>query len=110
MICYHEKIKMKDIGSGILMQLLGSGENMNVLHWNLPDKSVIPPHHHVEEQFGYVIKGGFEITIGDETFTIKTGDAYFIPSNVPHSFVTIGETEAIDIFSPVRTNLPYSVD
>jgi len=51
-------------------------------------------HHHPQEQFGYVIKGGFEMTVGDETAVLRAGDAYFIPPNVPHKFMAIGETEA----------------
>ncbi|GAK55449.1 hypothetical proteinATU3145 [Candidatus Vecturithrix granuli] len=108
MLCYHEKIRKQDIGGGILVQVLGHGQNMNVLHWNFAEKSQeVKMHQHVEEQFGYVIKGGFNITIQDEVFTIMAGDAYFIPSNIPHSFAAIGETEAIDVFSPVRKDIPW---
>jgi quercetin dioxygenase-like cupin family protein len=106
MICYHEKIEKQDLGGGILFQYLGIGENMNVFHWNMADKSVVPLHQHPEEQFGYVIKGGFEIIMGDETFVLKAGDAYFIPPNVLHSFVATGETEAIDVFNPTRKTIP----
>ena len=106
MICYHEKIEKKDLGDGVLFQYLGIGENMNVFHWNMADKSVVPLHQHPEEQLGYVIKGGFEIKMGDETFILKAGDAYFIPPNALHSFVAIGETEAIDVFSPIKKVIP----
>jgi len=108
MICYHEKIRKQDIGGGIIVQVLGQGQNMNVLHWNFAENSEeVKMHQHVEEQFGYVIKGGFTITIENEIFTIMAGDAYFIPSNVRHSFTAIGETEAIDVFSPVRKDIPW---
>ena len=42
------------------------------------------------------------MTIGDETHVLKAGDAYFVPANVPHKFVPVGDTEAIDVFTPVR--------
>ena len=106
MICYHEKIAKKDLGNGIILQVLGTGTNMNVLHWNMEDKSVVPLHQHPHEQFGYVIKGGFEIKMGDEMFFLKAGDAYFIPPNTPHSFIAVGETEAIDVFNPIREDIP----
>jgi quercetin dioxygenase-like cupin family protein len=102
MICYHERIEKQVHGAGILLQILGNSENMNVLHWNLSDQSTFPPHHHPEEQFGYVIKGGLEAVIGEETATLKAGDCYFIPANVPHQFMAIGDTEVIDVWSPVR--------
>ena len=106
MFCYHENIEKREFGPGVLLQILGHGDKMNVLHWNMADKSVVALHQHLEEQFGYVIKGGFEIKLGDETFTLKAGDAYFIPPNALHSFVAIGETEAIDVFSPIKKELP----
>ena len=76
---------------------------MNVFHWNMADGSIVPLHNHPEEQFGYIIKGGFEMLVGDEKVTLKEGDAYFIPPNVLHKFIAIGETEAIDIFAPIKT-------
>ena len=56
--------------------------------------------------FGYVIKGGFKIDMEGQTFEIGEGDAYFIPPNVPHSFVAIGETEAIDVLNPYKDPIP----
>jgi quercetin dioxygenase-like cupin family protein len=102
MFCHHEKIEKKEFAAGILLQQLGRGENINAVHWNFEDGAVLGKHHHPQEQFGFIIKGAFEVTIGDETQVLKAGDAYFVPSNVPHSFVPIGETEAIDVFTPIR--------
>lgn len=102
MFNYVNKIKKVNIGGGILFQDLGKGSNMNVWHWNMADKSLVPCHTHEAEQFGYVIKGGFEMTIGNEKAALAAGDSYFIPSNVPHEFIAIGKTEAIDVFSPCR--------
>jgi quercetin dioxygenase-like cupin family protein len=109
MFCYHDKIAKKEVSKGVLLQMLGKGENLNVLHWNMTDKSEVPMHQHPQEQFGYVIKGGFDMIVGDEKAHLKAGDAYFIPPNVPHSFVAVGETEAIDIFSPVKDDFPFDI-
>jgi quercetin dioxygenase-like cupin family protein len=107
MFCHIESIKKEELEKGIFVQELGHGTNMNVLHWNMADGSVVPLHEHTQEQFGYVINGGFEILIGEERSILKAGDAYFIPPNVKHSFRTIGETEAIDVFNPVKTDFPW---
>ena len=106
MICYHEQIPKKDIGGGVILQVLGFGKNMNVLHWNMADQSVVPPHNHPQEQFGYVIKGGFDILVDGQRYILKAGDAYFIPPNAVHTFTALGETEAIDVFNPIRENYP----
>lgn len=106
MFCFHEKLSETDLGSGVRMKSLGNSCNMNVLHWDMADRSRVPAHQHPQEQFGYVIRGGFEMTIGEETATLKAGDCYFIPADVPHCFTAIGDTEAIDVFSPIRSGLP----
>lgn len=107
MVFLHKEIETIDMGKGVLRQDFAEGKNMNVLHWNMSDKSVVGMHTHPQEQFGYVIKGGFELTIGEETFILSAGDAYLVPANVPHGFVAIGETEAIDVFAPKKSEFPW---
>jgi quercetin dioxygenase-like cupin family protein len=60
-------------------------------------------HQHPHEQCGYMLEGSMDLTIGEETRTIRPGDAYTIPGGVPHA--ATGGPEgglALDIFSPVR--------
>lgn len=110
MICYQDRIPKKTIGPGILLQELGTGQGMNVLHWNMDDKAVVALHEHPQEQFGYVIKGGFDMLIEGKPYSLRAGDAYFIPPNAPHTFTAVGETEAIDIFNPIKTDYPWKKD
>jgi quercetin dioxygenase-like cupin family protein len=102
MICYHKKIQKHDLGQGVVMQVLGVGQNMNVLHWNMADRSEVKHHRHDEEQFGFVIRGELQLTIEGEVFSVKAGDGYFVPGGAWHSFIAIGDTEAIDVFSPIK--------
>jgi glyoxylase-like metal-dependent hydrolase (beta-lactamase superfamily II)/quercetin dioxygenase-like cupin family protein len=90
------------IGEGVTLQRLGGGEGISAVHWDLEDGSEVKRHSHPQEQFGYVIKGALAVTIGEETQTVPAGGWYFVPPNVPHGFVTVGETEAIDVFTPIR--------
>jgi quercetin dioxygenase-like cupin family protein len=103
---FHEKIDERVLENGILLQSLGHVRHLNVVHWNLPDATEVARHRHPQEQFGFVIVGGFTIDIGEgddeEHYTLKAGDSYFLPADVPHRFLTMGETEAIDVFSPLR--------
>ena len=110
MFSYHEKLKKHDMGGGVIRQYLGEGKELNAQHWNMADQSVVKMHKHAQEQFGYVIKGGFKMIVGDETGELKAGDAYFIPADVEHEFVAVGETEAIDVFSPVKRDFPWKDD
>lgn len=106
-VFFHEGIEKVDMGKGVIRQDFAKGKNMNVLHWNMADKSVVGLHTHPQEQFGLCIKGGFLLTIGEETYTLKAGDAYLVPANIPHSFVAVGDTEAIDVFAPIKSEFPW---
>jgi len=107
MYCFHERLEKIDMGGGVIRQYLGEATLMNAQHWNMADKSIVKMHKHSQEQFGYVIKGGFTMFIGGEVADLKAGDAYFIPPDVLHEFTAVGETEAIDVFSPVKTDFPW---
>lgn len=43
-------------------------------------------HRHDRPQTAYVLKGGGEVKIGDETMALGQGDAVFIPEGLPHSW------------------------
>lgn len=67
------------------------------------DKAAIGTrHHHPHLQMSYIAKGVFEVTIGDKTRTLKEGDVYFAPSEVPHGVVCLEDGILIDVFSPAR--------
>ena len=61
-------------------------------------------------QWGIVVEGEMDLTIGGVTNTYKKGDSYFIPDGVLHSAVFNTKTWAIDYFAdkerykPVKHN------
>lgn len=63
----------------------------------------VPTHQHPHEQMGMGLEGEFELVIDGEARTVRPGDCYCIPSNVPHSARSLdGPARALDIFHPVR--------
>lgn len=107
MVINHKEVEKIDMGKGVIRQDFAMGKNLNVLHWNMADGSEVGMHTHPQEQFGYVIKGGFHLTIGDKVYELSEGDAYLVPADIPHAFVAVGDTEAIDVFAPVKTVFPW---
>jgi unsaturated pyranuronate lyase len=70
--------------------------------------ALVPTHAHLHEQMGMGLEGEFELTIDGETQVIRAGDAYLIPSNVPHSARSInGPARALDLFHPVRDDYRF---
>jgi mannose-6-phosphate isomerase-like protein (cupin superfamily) len=58
--------------------------------------------HFEQDEWWYVLKGEFQIKVGDTIHEAKAGDSVFGPRNVPHAFTKIGEGEAklLMIFQP----------
>ena len=50
-------------------------------------------------QWGIVVKGEMDLTIGGHTQTYAKGDSYYIPDGVVHSAVFKTKTWAIDFFA-----------
>ncbi len=58
----------------------------------------IPPHSH-GEQWGIVVEGEVELTIGGKTKRYRPGDTYRIPAGVVHSAKFLTHFRAIDVFA-----------
>ncbi len=58
---------------------------------------VLPTHAH-GAQWGTVVEGEIEFTIGGDTRIYRAGDSYSIPAGTPHGARIKAGTRAIDIF------------
>lgn len=58
--------------------------------------------HHAQDEWFYVVKGEFIVKVGDDTFTLKSGDSAFAPRKIPHAFAKIseGEGQVLVLFQP----------
>jgi len=57
----------------------------------------LPVHSH-GAQWGTVVEGEIEFTIGRETKTYRAGDSYSIPAGVEHGALIKSGTRVIDVF------------
>ena len=65
----------------------------------------VAEHSHCA-QWGIVVEGDMDLTIGGDTKNYKKGDSYFIPDGVLHSAVFHKKTWAIDFFADNKRYLP----
>lgn len=91
-----------DRAPGVIVRILTDGDNITLVEVDLEPGSVVPMHTHVNEQSGTLMSGRMKFEIGDETFEVKPGDAWMIPSGVPHEVTTIEKSLVIEAFSPPR--------
>jgi len=67
--------------------------------FNESDIEVSVPEHAHGDQWGVVIAGKIELTIGAQTKTYGRGDTYFIPAGTPHRARIYPGFRAIDYFA-----------
>jgi quercetin dioxygenase-like cupin family protein len=54
----------------------------------IPSGSELAPHvHSREDEIFYVLEGEFDIYVGDEAFTVQTGECIFLPRTRSHGWV-----------------------
>lgn len=62
-------------------------------------KEIRLPMHSHGAQWGTIVEGEIELTIGTETRTYRPGDSYSIPAGVEHGALIKAGTRAIDVFA-----------
>ena len=58
----------------------------------------VAPHRH-GAQWGIVVEGEMELTIGGVTKRYRAGDSYLIPANVEHGATFLSRVRVIDVFA-----------
>lgn len=89
-----------------LKLLLGLGEQdpFTITEYCIKPGHSIPTHSHNEVQFGFILSGKIRVWIDNEETELKKGDFYFVPPNVLHGSLVIGNQPCakIDIIFPKR--------
>ena len=62
---------------------LFQGQNQQFVFMSFDKDAEVPEHSH-EAQWGVVLDGEIELTIGGKKHVFRRGDTYFIPRGVPH--------------------------
>lgn len=81
---------------GVEAHLLAAPQAQAVF-FSLPAGASVPPHSHCA-QWGIVVDGELELTIGGVTQTLRRGDTYHIADGEEHSARVITRCLAIDVF------------
>jgi mannose-6-phosphate isomerase-like protein (cupin superfamily) len=58
-----------------------------------PGKSTHAPHHHVEEEFFYILEGTAEFYLDGKTKTAGPNTSFYCPSNMEHGIKNVGNTD-----------------
>ena len=102
MIFKNAEIGFEDLGSGVKRKILAHGGTMMSVKVFFEKGSIGELHTHEHEQVCYVLKGKFEIQIGDKKDIICEGDTYYAEPNIPHGVKALEEGILLDTFTPQR--------
>jgi quercetin dioxygenase-like cupin family protein len=77
---------------------LFQGPDQQLVFFEIDAVGEVEPHSH-GAQWGVVLHGAMDLTIGSETRHYGRGDAYYIPAGVVHSARFDTKTRVIDFFA-----------
>ena len=86
------KIPLKGAGGHLLQ-----GPANQLVFFDFSEDTEIPMHSH-GAQWGIVVDGRIDLTIGDELKTYRKGDSYTIPAGAPHGGKIYAGLKVIDFF------------
>lgn len=69
--------------------------NFELRKFRIKPKGRIPKHYHPDiEHEQYVLKGNYDVGIGDKVYRVKSGDSLFIPAGIAHWYNNAGDEDA----------------
>jgi quercetin dioxygenase-like cupin family protein len=77
--------------------MLQTGQGL-AMFYEIPDGVEVPEHAH-GAQWGVVLEGTMEFTIGGETRVYGRGDTYYVPAGVTHRAAISPGYVGIDVFA-----------
>lgn len=98
----HDPSGYRQAVDGVLMKTLVYGRNTLMTEFLLKAGHTLPRHAHAQEQTGYLVSGSIRLWIGDESLAVEPGDSWCIAGGVEHGAEILGDSVAIEVFSPVR--------
>lgn len=88
----------------IRMKTTVYGDKTLMAEFRLEAGADLPAHRHPHEQTGYLVAGRIDLTIGDQTHSVRPGDSWCIPGDVAHRAYAHEDSIAMEVFTPVRAD------
>jgi len=91
-----QKRKILEAGPGVRMELLAWGNTVMEPHLFriAPNSGSGESYAHEGEEFLYVLRGEFHISVEDHEYRLKAGDSFYFESTTPHRWFNPGRSES----------------
>ena len=94
---FFEKMPLADLPVSTAEARMVASEDALIIFYDFKEPTEVPMHAH-GGQWGVVLEGSFELTIGEETRSVGPGDTYEIPAGVQHGARVPAGVKLIDVF------------
>ena len=84
---------------------ISQGLDHQVVFFDIDPTAQVPMHSH-GEQWGVVIEGEIELTVGGQTHRYGPGDSFHIPAGVEHGARFLSHFRSIDVFAEANRYSP----
>ncbi len=84
---------------------ISQGPDHQVVFLDIEPIGLVSAHRH-GEQWGVVVEGDMELTIGGVTTRYTAGDSYHVPGGVEHEARFLSRTRVVDMFADVDRYRP----
>jgi quercetin dioxygenase-like cupin family protein len=103
MIAQNNDVQATVLDDKVSRKVLLHQDAMMLVEFEFKKGGIGQPHSHDgHEQIGYIAKGVFEVTVGDQTKTLSSGDSYYAAKNEVHGVVALEDGVIVDTFTPIR--------
>lgn len=103
MIALSNEVQATVLDDRVSRKVLLHENSMMLVEFTFKKGGIGQPHSHEQhEQIGYIAKGSFEVTVGDEAKTLSRGDSYYAAKNEIHGVVALEDGVIVDTFTPIR--------
>lgn len=103
MIIRNTSIEPKQLDQKVSRKILGMGGTLMMAEVTFKKGGVGEVHaHEGHEQVSYIVKGSFEVVVGEERKVVTAGDSFYAGLNVPHGVTALEDSVILDVFTPIR--------
>ncbi|WP_128101167.1 MULTISPECIES: cupin domain-containing protein [Paenibacillus] len=103
MILENGAIPAQVINATSSRKILGMGGTLMMVEVSFAEGGIGEVHSHDRhEQVSYIVKGSFEVQVGEDTRILKAGDSFYAGYNVPHGVKALEDSIILDVFTPFR--------
>ena len=103
MIALNKDVQAVVLDDKVTRKILLHQNSMMLVEFTFKKGGIGQPHSHEEhEQIGFIAKGSFEVSVGNETKTLCCGDSYYAAKNEVHGVLALEDGVIVDAFTPIR--------